>query len=398
MAKVLMTWELGAGYGHLAPLRTLAEALKARGHEVAVAARDMHAAATFFEGTGIAIHQAPANLSPRGKLTLLSFPQILLNTCFHDMADLEERVRAWRRLYRDLEPQLLVCDHSPTALLAAQGLDLPRLPIGYGFVVPPDVTPMPGLRPWLDVDAAVLARDEARALDMANQALEKLGAPALESLSALYRTPNQPLFTVEELDNYASTRRKVEYWGPLLAGSGKPPAWPPGPGKRVFVYLRPFPTLPSLLDSLREAGQSTILHIPRLAPDIHERYNGGSLRFSDGLLDIQAVARECDLAVLHGGHGTLALMLLGGKPLLLLPLHLEMLLNAEAAVKLGAALSAPLLRPEGMRQKLERLLGDSSWQAAAGRFAERHAGLELEGIPERFAALAESLIARGGSP
>lgn len=393
-----MAWELGAGYGHLAPLRTLAEALKARGHRVAIAARDMRTATTFFAGTDIAVHEAPANRNAGGRLELLSFPQILLNTCFNDAQDLEARVRAWRELYDDLKPQLLICDHSPTALLAAQGLDLPRLPIGYGFVVPPDVTPLPGLRPWLDVDPAVLVRDEARALDLANQALTKLGAAPLGTLSALYRVPKQPLFTLEELDNYAATRRHAEYWGPLLAGSGKPPVWPAGSGKRIFVYIRPFPTLPALLDSLREAGQPTILHIPRIPPELRARYDGGNLQFSDGLLDIQAVARDCALAILQGGHGTLALMLLAGKPLLLLPLHLEMLLNAEAAVKLGAALSAPLLKPEGMRQKLERLLGEPGYQTAARRFAERHAGLELQRIPERFAVLAESLIARGGDP
>ena len=393
MSRILMTWELGGGYGHLAPLRTLAEPLKARGHELAIAARDTQTAATLLEGTGIAFHQAPANLHPARGLTLLSFPQILLNTCFNQVEELEERVRAWRRLYGEFKPELLVCDHSPTALLAAQGLDFPRLPVGYGFLVPPDVTPLPSLRPWLDSDPVELARAETRALDMVNGVLAKLGVEPLESLTTLYRTPYQPLFTLEELDNYASMRRNADYWGPLLAGSGKRPVWPAGEGKRIFVYLRPFPTLPAFLDCLQEMGQPTIIHVPGLAPELRERYAGGKLKFSDELLDIRAVARECELAVLHGGHGILALMLLEGKPLLLLPLHLEMLINAQAAVKLGAALSAPQLKPEGMRLKLERLLREPDWRAAACRFAERYAGLKVEQVPGRFADLVEKLLA-----
>lgn len=393
MSRILMTWELGGGYGHLAPLRTLAGTLKARGHTLAIAVRDTQTAGTLLEGTGIAVHQAPANLHPARGLTLLSFPQILLNTCFNQAEELEERVRAWRRLYREFNPELLICDHSPTALLAAQGLAFPRLPVGYGFVVPPDVTPLPSLRPWLDSDPVELARDEMRALDMVNGVLAKLGAKPLDSLSTLYRTPRQPLFTLKELDNYALMRRNADYWGPLLAGSGKQPAWPPGEGKRIFVYLRPFPTLPAFLDCLRETGQPTIIHVPGLASELRERHAGGKLKFSDDLLDIRAVARQCELAVLHGGHGTLALMLLEGKPLLLLPLHLEMLINAQAAVKLGAALTAPQLKPAGMRMKLERLLREPDWGAAARRFAERYADLEVERVPGRFADLVEKLLA-----
>ena len=393
MARILMTWELGGGYGHLAPLLALAQPLKARGHEIALAARDVKAAAALVSDAPIAVHQAPANLNPARDLTLHSYPQILLNTCFNDPEELHARVHAWRKLYADFKPDLLVCDHSPTALLAARGLSFPKLPIGYGFLVPPDVSPLPSLRPWLEAGPEDLVKDEARALDMANGVLVRLGVERLKSIAKLYSVPRQPLFTFKELDNYAAERKRGEYWGPLVVSAGKRPQWPTGEGKRIFVYIRPFQTLPALLDSLKTAGQPTLIHIPGLSPELRDRYAGGNLAFSGELLDIRAVARECDLAILNGGHGTLALMLLAGKPLLLLPLHLEMYINAQAAVKLEAALAAPQLAPEGMRQKLGRLLQEPVWTEAARRFAERYAGLEVERIPERFAALAESLIA-----
>lgn len=393
MARILMTWELGGGYGHLAPLLALAMPLKARGHEIAFAARDLKTAAALLDGTGIAVHQAPANLETAQGLTLHSFPQILLNTCFNDPEQLHARVQAWRKLYAEFKPDLLVSDHSPTALLAARGLNFPKLPIGYGFLVPPDVTPLPSLRPWLDAVPVDLVKDEARALDMANGVLVRLGVERLKSIAKLYNAPRQPLFTFKELDNYAAERKRGEYWGPLVVSSGKRPQWPAGDGKRIFVYLRTFQTLPALLESLRAAGQPTLIHVPGLAPELRAQYAGGNLGFSEELLDIPSVARECDLAVLHGGHGTLALMLLAGKPLLLLPLHLEMLINTQAAVKLGAALAAPQLKPVGMRQKLERLLQEPAWGEAARRFAERYAKSEVERIPDNFAALSEKLIA-----
>lgn len=178
MARILMCWELGAGYGHLAPLLSLSRPLQAQGHTLMFAVRDLASAEAVLGASGIPFFQAPANFSPR-RGTLHSYPQILLHTAFHDLDELKSRVQAWRALYMLLEPDILVCDHSPTALLAARGLPIHSVATGNGFVMPPDASPLPELRHWEAVDPQELARDEAKALDLANAVLKSTSAPLL---------------------------------------------------------------------------------------------------------------------------------------------------------------------------------------------------------------------------
>jgi UDP:flavonoid glycosyltransferase YjiC (YdhE family) len=373
MARILMTWELGAGYGHLAPLLSLARPLQAEGHTLMFAVRDLTGAEAVLGASGIPYVPAPANFAPR-QGSIHSYPQILLYTAFNDLDDLNSRVRAWRALYTLLKPDILVCDHSPTALLAARGLPLRCVATGNGFVLPPDVTPLPELRPWQAADPEQLVRDEARALDMANTVLRALGAPPLARLGGLLGDVSQALFTLKELDNYAGQRAGAEYWGVPPGPAGAEPRWPAGDGKRVFVYGQPFDGLQQVLSDLDKSGHRTLVYIPRIAPEERRRQQSERLHFADALLDMATVSRDCDCAVMTSGHGSTTAMLLAGKPVLLLPQHLEMLLIAESVQKQGAGLSAPALNPDAIRGKIARLLEEESFTREARAIAERYRG------------------------
>ena len=41
MARIILTWELGKGFGHIAPLVTMSDALEADGHETWLILRDV---------------------------------------------------------------------------------------------------------------------------------------------------------------------------------------------------------------------------------------------------------------------------------------------------------------------------------------------------------------------
>lgn len=388
-----MTWELGAGYGHLAPLISLALPLQAAGHVVTFAVREPVTARALLGNHDIPVLEAPANRQVTANAALYSFPQILLHTCFNRVEDVKARVAAWREIFTLTRAELVISEYSPTAMLAARGSGLKYLATGYGFVIPPDLSPLPNLRPWEEVDVAALALDEIRVLDIVNVVLRGLGAPMLDYLAQLYPPDSVALFTYRELDNYSKFRGQTDYQGPLLLGGGKQPEWPTGEGPRIFAYLKPFATQSALLDALRDSHLPTLIHAPGLAPELLARYTGDKLRFSTELLDIDTVSRNCDLAVLHGGHGILARMLLAGKPLLLLPLQLEMLINANAALTLGAGLAAPQLKPEGMRQKLQRLLQEPAFTMAARRFAERYKAMDAEELTLHFLKRVERLLA-----
>lgn len=391
MGRILMTWELGAGRGHLAPMLSLAGALRAAGHHVELAVRDPVDAKPFVERAGLVSHAAPIPTPGSGAMSLASYPQILKRLGFAQPDRVEARVRAWRSLFEQVRPDLVICDHSPTALLAARTMQLNAVVTGTGFFVPPDVSPLPDLRLWQPSDPDLLARDEVAVLNSLNTVLERFSAPALDRLAKLFAVQGQALFTLRELDNYG-TFRQPDYLGPVPASGGVTPEWPVGQGKRIFAYLRRFNTLPALLTVLRDSGQPTLIYMPQQPPDVIAQFDGGSLRFSTEPLDMDQVTQQCDVAVLHAGHGVTAALLLAGKPMLLLPLHLEMLLTARAVAGLGAALVAPELKPAGMAHKLARLLQEPDFGVAARRFAERYAELDVKAIPSRFAALVEHVL------
>ncbi|HEX5339761.1 MAG TPA: nucleotide disphospho-sugar-binding domain-containing protein [Gammaproteobacteria bacterium] len=391
MGRILMTWELGAGRGHLAPMLSLATRLRDAGHHVELAVRDPGDARPFLEQAGLRFHAAPIPTPLGGSPALSSYPQILKQLEFADADTLHARLRAWHVVFGKVRPELLVCDHSPTALLAARAEGIKAIVTGTGFFVPPDISPLPELRPWQPGDPQQLANDETAVLAVMNSALAKFPAAPLQRLAQLFAVDAQALFTLRELDNY-SAHRQADYWGPVPAGPGAAPEWPAGDGKRIFAYLRRFDTLPALLASLRDSGQPTLIYLPQQPRELISRFEGGNLHFSTVPLDMDAVTRQCDLAVLHAGHGVTAALLLAGKPMLLLPLHLEMLLTARAVTRLGAGLAAPELKPAGMQRKLMRLLQEPAFGAAARDFAERYAGLDVKAIPSRFAALVEHVL------
>lgn len=390
MARILMAWELGAGYGHLAPLLSLARPLKAQGHTIMFAARDLNGAETVLGGSGIPYFQAPANFTPR-RGNMHSYAEILAGTAFNETDELTGRARAWRGLYALLKPDILVCDHSPTALLAARGLPIHCVATGNGFVLPPDVTPLPELRTWDPIKPAELQGHEAVALERANAVLERLAAPRLMRLSELVGTVHQALFTLKELDNYAELRRDPDYWGVPPGPGGTAPHWPEGEGKRVFFYGQPFDSIAEVLREIAKGGHRLLAYVPRLPVETRATLQGERVHFADALMDMAALARECDCAVMTNGHGTTASTLLAGKPVLLLPQHLEMLLIAKAVERNGAGLVATTDKPEDVAKKVTHLLEEKTFGTKARAIAESYRG---KAEPEQAIHNFQVLLAR----
>jgi len=392
MAHVVMCWELGGDLGHVARMKPLAEVLQQRGHRVSFIVRDCLPAERLLDPGRFRWFQAPYQSEPisRSRVPTRSMAEVMHNTGFHNPRNLTGRIRAWRTFFAALEPDLLVFDHSPTALLAARGLGIPRVVLGTGFGIPPAVSPFPA---FVAGDAGPdLTASETQVTVAVNHALESLGDAPVACLADIYTAEANVFFTLRELDHYPA-RDAGEYWGPTQQDTGVDPRWPSGAGKRVFAYLKPFDTLDALLATLRDAGHPTLLYLGKGTDDIRRRFEGANLAFSDRPVDLRAAVTGADLVICHSGHGTISAALRAGKPLLLLPLNMEQRMLSARVMEIGAGLAAPALTPEGMQQKFQRLLTEPAFTVAARAFAERYAGLEVETIPERFAALAERLIA-----
>ena len=392
MARIVMCWELGADLGHVARMKPLAEALHARGHSVSFIVRETLSAERLLDPAKFDWLQAPVQVEhpQQPKAPTVSFTHVLHNVGFHEPTALLGRMRAWRNLFEALEADLLVFDHSPTALLAARGHRAKRILLGTGFGVPPHSYPLP---PFLgETDMTVLRADEDRVSACINAALATFGERALTHVADLYAADASVLFTLKELDHYPG-RDGVEYWGPTNQDAGLAPEWPAADGKRVFAYLKAFKTLPALLATLKQSGLPTLVYLKDGTPELMQQFACDTLRFTTRPVDLRRTVRDSSLVLCHSGHGTVSAALLAGRPVLALPLNLEQRMLAVRVEQSGAGLAAPALAPQGMQQKFERLLAEPGFTSAAGAFAEQYRDLRVEDIPERFAALAERLLA-----
>jgi UDP:flavonoid glycosyltransferase YjiC (YdhE family) len=195
-----------------------------------------------------------------------------------------------------------------------------------------------------------LQTSEQRVLDTINAVGAALGAAPLEALYDLFEVEEDILATLPELDHYRG-RSNARYRGPIFdAGDGEEPHWPQGDSKKIFVYLRPtsraFRPFASIL---RKAKLRTLWFAPGLPADAIEQLQSPSLRFVSRPLRISETASSADLAILHGGHGTTAAMLLGGVPLIVVPENIEQLLLARNVATLRAG---AMVYPQGLGSSL----------------------------------------------
>jgi UDP:flavonoid glycosyltransferase YjiC (YdhE family) len=106
---------------------------------------------------------------------------------------------------------------------------------------------------------------------------------------------------------------------------------------------------------------------------------------------MEAVGRECDLAILNANHGTVASILRAGKPSLQIPIYVEQSMLAMALVRLGVALAAPPDRAAEIELQFRNLLSNSTCAVAAQKFAERYATFDPQLQVEKIVARLEEL-------
>jgi UDP:flavonoid glycosyltransferase YjiC (YdhE family) len=397
LANVFFGWELGGGMGHLMRIAPLAKSLRARGHDVVVASRSLRHVSQLLSGSGVKYLQAPALSEAVQDMFQMpaSFAHILHNIGFGDELILDALADAWRNLFQLIQPNLIVLDHSPTALLAARGGDARTVVLGTGFTIPPDLYPFPELRPESPHGLARLRQDEDRLLDRVNQHLAARGQSPLSHLGRLFAdVDEQFLTTFQELDHYP-LRSGGNYWGPINAwgAGGKAPDWPPGEGPRVFAYLKPCPPLMSVLGALAESKCRTVVYGDCLSDSIREKYASSILKFEHKRVDIHRAAQQCDLAITNGTFATTTMMLMAGKPLLLLPIFREQGMLAEIVERLGAGVNAAGSRQADAAKSLQHLLGNTAkYHTAAAQIAGRFSGFNPESQNEKLVNRLEHLL------
>lgn len=380
MARVLIAWELGEAFGHLARCLRLAEGLVARGHQVTLALKEVRLPTGQQLVPGISVLAAPRTpqTGPVGR-SPINYADVLRVSGFSDAQDVAARLNAWRGILNLTRPDVLVADHAPTALLAARIADIAYLSVGNGFAIPPDVSPWPSIRPWEAIPDRALSTAETLLDRVFDAALKVLGYAKTARVRELFGTEDV-LDTFDELDHYG-VRTAGHYVGPIVSvRQAMRVEWQSREGSRVLAYLRPsVPGFSAILQAFARLDAEVLCVAPGMKPDVAERVATRRLRIALTPVDLAPLLERADLAVGYGNSGFSTQALLAGVPLAMRPRHVEQALLARRVEALGAGkLLADQIDAGGVTSALQDLLGNRAYRNAAGAFQERHRHFSTE--------------------
>ncbi len=375
MHRILCCWELGGGFGHLYPLIPLISIFKKLGIEVGFAAQNLARAQQIIGNFDIKLFQSPIWQPPPRRFPLsLNYSQNLLRNGYWHIPSLKASLKAWIHLFEIFRPDFVLTDHSPTAILAAKLLKIPRAAVGSGFILPPCSSPMPSLQPWFLIPQHSLLAKEKECLNQINETLTALGFKRISVLADIFRGAELFLTTFPELDHYGS-RQDIRYWGPVLSYENNiKPFRQQRSGENIFMYLNyHYQFLYQILTLTKEIGMPTFAVIRDMPETSTKEWEGENIKISTEPVNLKKAIEQNQFFITHGGVNTGSFILLSGKPLLVLPEHLEQCLWGYRISKqnLGKMVNWFSPKPD-FNNKLKALLSDKKMLKTVSAFANKY--------------------------
>jgi UDP:flavonoid glycosyltransferase YjiC (YdhE family) len=342
MSRILLTWELGLNLGHLTRLLPVAQRLKADGHTVLVASRDIQAAATVLGPAGIPFVQAPH--LPKGiplAHRATGYADILLSQGWSDRSALWGLTQGWLNLFRMFSPDKLILDYSPTVTLAARIAKIPCTLIGNGFELPPTTDPLPPFPAFSWATPEKAAEAERVAVTHANDVLGMHRSSPISALRDLMSDHTRLLATFPELDHYGE-RTDVQYIGPLLGTISAPKVeWPKGEGPKIFACLRPDSSRVQEILSELAAMTARVVCVASGFTNVQlKSFTRHHIRHSLVPVDLEPLL-DADLCITYGAEGTMMRFLMAGVPQLISPWHVETFMAARRIESAGLGTMLP---------------------------------------------------------
>ena len=358
---VLLVNELGTGFGHVSNLLAIGRALAALGYHVTCAMADLVRPAVLLRQAGFSVLQAPTWPSVRHGNTAC-YADILALIGFENAPALTLMTAGWQDLIELVNPELIVADHSPTAALAAFGVN-PVVMVGNGFTLPPDNLDE---YPMLARDAQPLV-PQSRLLEVIHEVQGNRKRPAPETLPALLSAAFRGVLSFPELDAYADVRSESTL-GVLEA---LPVYTPRKKARSIYAYLYDYhPQLRAIADALIEVDAEVSCHVSGRA-EIAADLTCGGVHLLDEPADLTVTLPHVSVVVSHATMGMAHAALAAGRPQLVLPYDLEKVCVADALENLGVCvpLHSPL-EPDDIVRSIEKLLGPGSHEDHAAVSAQ----------------------------
>lgn len=347
MARILFTWEFGAGLGHLNRFIPVAEHFARAAHRIVLAVPDGKAldyTRRAFDGMGgvevrVGFHWPPPRDPKARQVPTHCLADVLRLFDFHNVAKLAEAVKRWVDLVNDIEPDLVIADFSPTLALAKAG-ERPFVVLGNGYTIPPVGRLLPPIRPWQETLHAFSRANEAEVLHAANRVRWRLRLPPVDYVADLFGGDRSFVCTIPEFDPYRAYRTVPPMLPFNIAAA--PKGAPAGErDRRVFAYLPAnHPLLATLMAALGGLDAAVDLYIGDAEGAALPAPPANVTRYAQPL-PFAEVLPQARLIVHHGGLGTAYAGLLAATPQAALPINLEHTVTARALTALGVAAAPP---------------------------------------------------------
>lgn len=374
MSTILVTYEFGAGLGHLNRLVAVAQRLAGE-HDVVFALPDRRLGepivqrifgekARVLDGV-----QWPAPNDPNvRKIPTHTFADVLGIFRFHDAGILSAKADQWHKIFQEVAPNLVIADFSPILRLAMRD-SVPLVVVGNGYTVPPRGRLLPPIRHWETSVPAASRANEGRLLAAVNAVRARLQGEAIDFFSDLFSGEQTFVCTLPEFDPYGRFRRDAWLWPFNI------PDIPPGlpatqrAGPRIFLYLPSnHPALAPVITALNDLRVPSEIYVSGMNAEAMAARCSRNVRIHTKPADLAHVLPNTCLLIHHGGLGMAYAGLLAGVPQLVLPLNLEHSITAAGLGQFGVArtrTAGAAAAGTEIRDLISALLQDSQLQEAA---------------------------------
>ncbi len=327
MVTFLCVWELGGGLGHLMTLKPIAEQLEQLNYRVIFVVQYLPRARFLIEA-GFECVQAPILKSLSGVSPPNSMAQILARRGYSDVNKLEGVVCEWIKIYRKINPDLILVDYAPTAILAARKGLIPVVAIGNGFVFPPRDRWACNLRPWL-VDENLRSIEE-RIVENVNQVAKSQGLVGINRVSDLFYGDKNFIYDLQETDVYK--RSQFCYILQKHEPNGFPiPVWKTKDKLKIAGYLKSgFKENHRIISALSKIDAEVKLAVLGMPGD--DKPKADNITIYTKPIDLSALISDSNAVIYHAG-GILKEVVLKGKVSLLAPMQLEQFHYAQRMEK-----------------------------------------------------------------
>lgn len=382
MPKIVVVWEMGADLGHVTRLDTLAKYLVGRGHEVVCIFSDVSEIQRLYPHPKTPPYRLLSGPRWPDKRLKLSRPpanlvEVLLSVGYYKAAIIAAKLADWRAIFAPLQPDIIIYDYAPTALLATRDRNCQKISLDDPFSKPPAIFPLPSFDVNAKVSSANLRVSETRLVDIVNSVLAEFKLGKIAQACDLFATDKSFLLSIPELDPFAHVRTLENYVGLMNDGRSQEkiaPNWNSlSDAKKVFGYLKPtYPKIKVFLACLVEFDIQGRFFIPHASQEVLNICRNSCVEISSRPYDLTQNMEQCDLIVCHGGHSTLLHATLGGVPALIIPLQQEQLSSAQKCVDSGLALGlgGGVENTETIKSMIHAMLYDKSFKPRAQFIAD----------------------------